>query len=101
MKRHTHFSIVQRCHYKIRSSETVIENTNNLTINQKFSVDIITLIPFTTYYYIIQVISSVGNTSTDIMTFITNQLGINTVSIFNNYGVTVLCTTPSLAPSTF
>ena len=58
------------------SSEVVIEAVNEFVINQKFSVNITELIPFTTYYYIIQADNSVGNTSTDVMTFTTSQTGI-------------------------
>ena len=56
--------------------EVVIEANNEFTINQEFSINITGLIPFTTYYYIIQANNSVGNTYTDIMTFTTNQTGI-------------------------
>ena len=59
------------------SSEVVIENNNEFAINQKFSVNITGLIPFTTYYYIIQANNSVGNTYTDVMTFTTNQTGMS------------------------
>ena len=59
------------------SSEVVTENFNEYVINQKFSVNITGLIPFTTYYYIIQANNSVGNTSTDVMNFTTDQTGMN------------------------
>ena len=58
------------------STEVVMEANNKFTINQNFSIDITGLIPFTTYYYIIQANNSAGNTNTDIMTFTTNQTGI-------------------------
>ena len=58
------------------SSEVVIENNMEYAINQNFSVNITGLVPFTTYYYIIQANNSVGNTSTDVMTFTTNQTGM-------------------------
>ena len=58
------------------SREVVIEANNGFTINKKFSINITGLIPFTTYYYIIQANNSAGNTYTDIMTFTTNQTGI-------------------------
>ena len=57
------------------SNEIVIEAINEFAINQRFSVNITGLIPFTTYYYIIQTNNSAGNTSTDVMTFTTNQTG--------------------------
>ena len=57
------------------SSEVVIENNMEYAINQNFSVNIIGLIPFTTYYYIIQANNSAGNTSTDVMNFTTNHTG--------------------------
>ena len=59
------------------ASEEVIEASNEFVFNQKFSVNITGLIPFTTYYYIIQANNSVGNTSTDVMNFTTNQTGMN------------------------
>ena len=58
------------------SNEVVIENNMEYVINQEFSVNITGLIPFTTYYYIIQANNSAGNTSTDIMNFTTNQTGM-------------------------
>ena len=63
------------------SSEVVIENNNEFAINQKFSVNITGLIPFTTYYYIIQANNSAGNTYTNIMTFTTNQTGMSVIII--------------------
>ena len=57
------------------SREVVIEANNGFTIDQIFSVNITRLIPFTTYYYIIQANNSAGNTITDVMTFTTNQTG--------------------------
>ena len=59
------------------SSEVVIENNMEYVINQNFSVNITGLIPFTTCYYIIQANNSVGNTSTDVMNFTTDQAGMN------------------------
>ena len=63
------------------SSDVIIEAINEFVFNQKFSVNITGLIPFTTYYYIVRASNSAGNTSTDIMTFTTNQSGmsVNTV----------------------
>ena len=58
------------------SREVVIETNNGFTTNQKFSINITGLIPFTTYYYIIQANNSAGNTYSDRMTFTTNQTGI-------------------------
>ena len=58
------------------SSEVVVENTDEFAINEKFSVNITGLVPFTTYYYIIQANNSAGNTSTDVMNFTTNHTGI-------------------------
>ena len=58
------------------SSEVVIEANNEFTINRNISINITRLIPFTTYYYIIQANNSAGNTYTEAMTFTTNQTGI-------------------------
>ena len=66
------------------SSEVVIEANNEFAINQKFSINITGLIPFTTYYYIIQANNSVGNTYTNIMTFTTNQTGTS-MTIYTIY----------------
>ena len=63
----------------LNSSEVVIEATNKFVFNQEFSVNITGLIPFTTYYYIIQANNSAGNTSTDVMTFTTNQTGMSII----------------------
>ena len=60
------------------TSEVVIKANNGFTTNQEFSVNITELIPFTTYYYMIQANNSAGNTNTDTMTFTTNQTGITT-----------------------
>ena len=72
------------------ASEVVIEASNELIFNQKFTVNITELIPFTTYYYIIQANNSAGNTITDVMTFTTNQTGMNTVIIHSTYAVDVI-----------
>ena len=61
------------------AGEVVIEASNEFIFNQKFLVNITGLTPFTTYYYIIQANNSAGNTSTDVMTFTTNQTGMNTI----------------------
>ena len=86
------------------SREVVIENDNEFLINQKFSINITGLIPFTTYYYIIQANNSAGNTYTDIMNFTTNQTGIYMcIIIMEHYDSTIVCvfTAPSAAPSNF
>ena len=57
--------------------EVVIEANNEFTINQEFSINITGLIPFTTYYYIIQANNSAGDTHTGIMTFTTHQTGMS------------------------
>ena len=49
----------------------IMGNTNLTAINEIFTVNISSLIPFTTYYYIILAANSVGSTSTFIMTFTT------------------------------
>ena len=69
------------------SNENVIEAINEFAINQRFSVNITGLIPFTTYYYIIQANNSAGNTSTDVMTFTTNQTGVNIMIKYSGHGV--------------
>ena len=63
------------------SSEVVIEANNRFSTNQKFAINITGLIPFKTYYYIIQANNSAGNTYTDIMTFTTNQTGMSVIII--------------------
>ena len=59
------------------SREVVMEANNEFTINQNFSINITGLIPFTTYYYIIQANNSAGNINTHVMIFTTNQTGMN------------------------
>ena len=56
-------------------SKVIIEATNRFTINESFSIYIIGLNPFTTYYYNIQANNSAGSTFTDIMNFTTYQTG--------------------------
>ena len=69
------------------TSEVVIKANNGFTTNQEFSVNITELIPFTTYYYMIQANNSAGNTNTDTMTFTTNQTGITTKLISRGHVV--------------
>ena len=69
------------------TSEVVIKANNGFTTNQEFSVNITELIPFTTYYYMIQANNSAGNTYTDTMTFTTNQTGITTKLISRGHVV--------------
>ena len=57
------------------SSKVVIHANNGFAIDQKFSVNITGLIPFTTYYYMIRANNSAGNTDSDVMSFTTNQTG--------------------------
>ena len=84
------------------ASEVAIEASNEFVFNQKFSVNITGLIPFTTYYYIIQANNSAGITITDVMTFTTNQTGMNTIIIHSTYCIDVIAyTAPSVAPSNF
>ena len=71
------------------SREVVMEANNEFTINRKFSVNLTGLIPFTTYYYIIQANNSAGNTYTDIMIFITNQTSMS-ITKYNIHGNSVL-----------
>ena len=73
------------------SSEVEVENTNEFVINEKFSVNITGLIPFTTYYYIIQANNSAGKTSTDVMNFTTNQTGVNIMINYSSYDVVFTC----------
>ena len=58
------------------NNEIMIEAINVFALNQNFAVNITQLIPFTTYYYIIQANNSAGNSSTNVMTFTTNQTGM-------------------------
>ena len=69
------------------TSEVVIKANNGFITNQEFSVNITELIPFTTYYYMIQANNSAGNTNTDTMTFTTNQTGITTKLISRGHVV--------------
>ena len=57
------------------TSEVVVGNRNVLVTNDAFNVTITGLIPFTTYYYILLANNSIGNTSSNLMNFTTNETG--------------------------
>ena len=63
------------------ASEVVLGNENRSATNEHFSVHISPLSPFTKYYFIIWAKNSVGNTSTTMMNFSTDQTGITRVAI--------------------
>ena len=55
-------------------------NTDLSTINERFTVNIIGLMPFTKYYYNISAENTVGITETSIFNFTTDETGIPIVS---------------------
>ena len=57
------------------NSRMVNGSTNLSAINEMFTVNITGLIPFTTYYYTITANNSVGNVTTSVMNFTTNETG--------------------------
>ena len=59
----------------LSSSDEIEGNNNTDTINDVFSVNITGLTPFTRYFYTIVATNSIGNSTTPVMTFITNQTG--------------------------
>ena len=48
------------------------------------------LIPFTTYYFFVSAENSVGNTSTSVMTFMTEQAGVRVVIEIVHNSITIL-----------
>ena len=63
------------------TSEIVLGNENRSSTNEHFSIHISQLTPFTKYYFVIWAKNSVGNTSTTMMNFSTDQTGITMVAI--------------------
>ena len=60
-------------------SMALVNNTRgmgNTNVSNEFSVTINGLMPFTTYYYIVSAVNSVGITNTSVMTFMTNETGM-------------------------
>ena len=57
------------------TSEVIMGNRDLNTLNQLFSVYIVGLTPFTTYYYIISATNTVGTTNNTVMNFMTNETG--------------------------
>ena len=57
-------------------SDVIPGNDNTYVTNERYSINITELTPFTTYYFIIWANNSVGNTSTDMMNFTTDQTGM-------------------------
>ena len=60
-------------------SMALVNNTRgmrNTNVSNEFSVTINGLMPFTTYYYIVSAVNSVGTTNTSVMTFMTNETGM-------------------------
>lgn len=60
----------------LQYSDVILGNDNVYATNERYSINITGLIPFTTYYFIILADNSVGNTSTDVMNFTTDQTGM-------------------------
>lgn len=57
------------------NSGVVLGNENRSVTNERFSINITGLTPFTTYYFVLWANNSVGNTNTSIMNFTTDQTG--------------------------
>ena len=60
-------------------SMALVNNTRgmgNTSVSNEFNVTINGLMPFTTYYYIVSAVNSVGTTNTSVMTFMTNETGM-------------------------
>ena len=55
------------------TTEVIMGNSDLNTLNELFSVYIVGLTPFTTYYYIISATNTVGTTNTTVMNFMTNE----------------------------
>ena len=87
----------------LQYSDVILGNDKVYATNEHYSINITGLTPFTTYNFIIWANNSVGNTSTDVMNFTTDQTGMR-VAMCNTL-LFVLCTckytAPSVAPSNF
>ena len=85
-------------------SDVTLGNDNIYATNEHYSINITGLTPFTTYHFIIWANNSVGNTSTDMMNFTTDQTGMR-VTYTIQYIILLTCFTckiaPSVAPSNF
>ena len=58
------------------NSDIVLGIDNRFVTNERYSINITGLTPFTTYYFILWANNSAGNTSTKIMNFTTDQTGM-------------------------
>ena len=58
------------------TSDVVLGNADRFVTNERFSINITGLTPFTTYYFIIWADNSVGNISATMMNFTTDQTGM-------------------------
>jgi len=85
----------------VYASEVVNGNTDGLAISDVFSVNITGLTPFTTYYYIIWANNSIGNTSTNVMSFRTNEAGVCINNLHKIVDYYCTCTAPNVAPENF
>ena len=68
----------------LSASEVVEGNNDTSVINEVFSSNISGLLPFTTYYYIIRAINTVGSTNTSVMNFTTDETGTVHMYVYNN-----------------
>ena len=87
------------------TSMIVLGNEDTSTTNEYFSTNITELTPFTTYYFVLWASNSVGNTSTVMINFTTNQTGtldeITNTIVTNVSLLFYLYTAPDVAPSNF
>ena len=68
----------------LNASEVIEGNNDTSANNEVFSSNITGLIPFTTYYYIIRTINTVGSTNTSVMNFTTEETGTVHMHVYNN-----------------
>ena len=61
-----------------------IEGMGNASVSNEFSATINGLMPFTTYYYTISAVNSEETTNTSVMTFMTNETGMEIVIRVHN-----------------
>ena len=83
-------------------SDVILGNDNVYATNEHYSINITGLTPFTTYYFIVWANNSIGNTTTDVMNFTTDQTGMRII-LYDSYITSYFpCKiAPSVAPSNF